>query len=107
MRTLNKKNVSFDLNQINGYLTRGLHLERFDPSQRLIDPRIWIYSSIGAFTLFWSKYVIYIRGCYHSYKLMEMERYIDVNVPLIYVQNKNKKQTACYKFQERGACYKF
>ena len=37
MWTLNKKNVSFGLNQINGYLRRGLHMERFDPSRRLIE----------------------------------------------------------------------
>ena len=42
MWTLNKKDVSFGLNQINGYLRRGLHLERFDPSQCLIEPKIWI-----------------------------------------------------------------
>ena len=34
----------FDLNQINGYLRRGLHLERFDSSRRLIEPKIWIYA---------------------------------------------------------------
>ena len=28
----------------NGYLRRGLHLEIFDPSRRLIEPRIWIYA---------------------------------------------------------------
>ena len=27
------------------YLRRGLHLQRFDPSQRLREPRIWIYTS--------------------------------------------------------------
>ena len=43
MWNLNKKYVSFGLSQINGYLRRGLHLERFDPSRRLIEPRIWIY----------------------------------------------------------------
>ena len=36
--------MSFGLNQIHGYLRRGLHLKRFDPSQRLIEPRIWIYA---------------------------------------------------------------
>ena len=44
MWNLNKKDVSFGLNQINGYLRRGLHLKRFDPSWRLIEPRIWIYA---------------------------------------------------------------
>ena len=39
MWTLNKKNVSFGLNQINGYLRKGLRLERFDPSRRLIELR--------------------------------------------------------------------
>ena len=43
MWNLNKKYVSFGLNQINGYLRRGLQLERFDPSRCLIEPRIWIY----------------------------------------------------------------
>ena len=36
------------MNQINGYLRRGLHLERFDPSRRLIEPRIWIYAGYVA-----------------------------------------------------------
>ena len=36
----------FGLNQINGYLRRGLHLERFDPSRRLIELRIWIYAGL-------------------------------------------------------------
>ena len=39
--------MSFGLNQINGYLRKGLHLERFDPSRRLIELRIWIYAGIG------------------------------------------------------------
>ena len=41
-----QKNVGLahGLIQINGYLRRGLHLERFDPSRRLIEPRIWIYT---------------------------------------------------------------
>ena len=26
------------------YLRRGLHLQRFDLPQRLIEPRIWIYT---------------------------------------------------------------
>ena len=38
--------MSFGLNQINVYLRRGFHLERFDPSQRLIEPRIWIYAGL-------------------------------------------------------------
>ena len=36
--------MSFGLNQINGYLRRGLHLKRFDPSWRLIEPKIWIHA---------------------------------------------------------------
>ena len=36
--------MSFGLNQINGYLRRGLHLERFDPFWSLIEPSIWIYA---------------------------------------------------------------
>ena len=41
-----QKNVGLahGLNQINGYLRRGLHLEKFDPSRHLIEPRIWIYA---------------------------------------------------------------
>ena len=46
MWNLNKKDVSFGLNQINGYLRRGLNLERFDPSRGLIEPRIWIYAGL-------------------------------------------------------------
>ena len=46
MWTLNKKICFFGLNQINGYLRRGLHLERFDPSRRFIEPRIWIYAGL-------------------------------------------------------------
>ena len=38
------KICAFGLNQINGYLRRGLHLERSDPSRHLIEPRIWIYA---------------------------------------------------------------
>ena len=45
MWTLNKR-MSFGLNQINGYIRRGLHLERFDPSRPLIEPKIWIYAGI-------------------------------------------------------------
>ena len=40
--------MSFSLNPINGYLRRGLHLKRFDPSWRLIEPRIWIYAGFIA-----------------------------------------------------------
>ena len=50
MWTLNKK-MSFGLNKINGYLRKVLHLERFDPSQRLIEPRIWIYAGKSLFSL--------------------------------------------------------
>ena len=40
-----QKNVGLahGLNQINGYLSIGLHLKKFDPSRHLIEPRIWIY----------------------------------------------------------------
>ena len=43
-----KKNVALahGLIQINGYLRRGLHLKRFDPYRRFIEPRIWIYAGI-------------------------------------------------------------
>ena len=44
MWTLNKKMCFFGLNQINGYLRRGLHLQKFDPCRHLIEPRIWIYA---------------------------------------------------------------
>ena len=40
--------MSFGLNQINGYLRRGLHLKGFDPSWRLIEPRILIYAGFIA-----------------------------------------------------------
>ena len=50
--TLNKK-MSFGLNQINGYLRRGLHLERFDPSQGLM-----LYGLSGIFMpMFKSKHM--------------------------------------------------
>ena len=32
------------INNINGCLRRGLHLEIFDLSRLLIEPRIWIYA---------------------------------------------------------------
>ena len=47
MSTL-KKNVSFHIKVDSWvqYLRRGLHLQRFDPSGRLVEARIWIYAGL-------------------------------------------------------------
>ena len=39
---------STEKDEISFHFKRGLHLQRFDPSRRLVDPGLrWIYASIG------------------------------------------------------------
>ena len=40
--------ISSQVLDARSYSRRGLHLGRFDPSRRLIEPRIWIYAGISS-----------------------------------------------------------